>query len=419
MAKQYEICSEYHLIPERGLNMAIHHPKENTERRKILVLATHGGSYIMSFAPLLELAKLGYTTAGFPMGMNGKTSYKERMLDIKAAMEYVRRYPGVQKVILFGHSQGGCMTSCYQYLAENGTDRFKNTQRIVPFPDLPALPAADGLMLVDANHGIMEFLGYDPAVKDFHNGKERIPELDLYNPDNGYAPGCARYSKEFAARFQTAQVKFYNEVLAYAQQKLEDIRLGRGRFVDDDMIVIAGAAQNHATNKLFIQDNRFIGSTKQPRPLLHPDGSITNEVVHTMRQMRDAFPSETFRGAITRTARELCESELRFDNFGYDESNIWGVDQNFNPYSTRANVRGIHVPLLCEGNQGNHEFVNIDLTYDAAVSTDKEIIMVEGSDHGFEVMTNAEQYPGQFGNPAATFAAYAAEWLAKPGRFMN
>lgn len=81
-------------------------------------------------------------------------------------------------------------------------------------------------------------------------------------------------------------------------------------------------------------------------------------------------------------------------------------------------MKGIHVPLLCEGNQGNHEFVNVSLTYDEAVTGDKEIIIVEGADHGFEPMSNAEHFPGEFSHTAATFAEWAANWLDKPGRFI-
>lgn len=412
-----EITSEFYMIEDMVLPISVHRPKIKTRRSEIAIIATHSGEYIMNFSPVKELAKQGFVTAGMPLG---RRSYKENMLAIDKYVRFMRSYPGIKKVILFGHSQGGCFTSSYQYLAENGTGRFAATDRIVPFPEFPKLMPADGLMLIDANHGIMDFLGIDPSVKDFRNGMERIPELDPFNPDNGYVPGATKYNREFVKRFNTAKVKYYKELLAWCQQRKEDMRLGKGNFIDNDILVLAGSGQNHAYNKLYIQDNTLLGHTRSARPLLHPDGSVTNEIIYTCRERNDPIRSEHYSGAWITTIDAFLDGELQFDGeFNFDECNLWGLDQNFNRLSTRANVKGIHVPLLCQGNQGNHEFVNIDLTFDEAVSDDKTIIMVEGSGHGFEEMTNYEKFPGQFANPAAYFAAYAAGWLAKPGRFLD
>src|SRR5215475_14842843 len=46
--------------------------------------------------------------------------WEETPLDVKAAVEFVRRQPGITKVILFGHSGGGPLMSIYQAVAENG-----------------------------------------------------------------------------------------------------------------------------------------------------------------------------------------------------------------------------------------------------------------------------------------------------------
>lgn len=417
MQTPMEITSEFYMFEDMTLPVSVFHPREKTRRSEIAIIATHSGEYILNFVPIRELAKQGFVTAGMPLGQR---SYKDRMIAIDKFVRFMRRYPGVKKVILFGHSQGGCFTSSYQYLAENGSKRFTSQNRIVPFPELPELMPADGLMLIDANHGIMDFLGIDPSVKDFTNGMERIPELDPFNPDNGYVPGATLYDREFVRQFNIAKVKYYKEILAYCQQRKEDMRNGKGNFVDNDRLVLAGSGQNHAFNKLYIQDNSLLGHTRSERPLLHPDGSITMETVYTCREPADPIRSQYYKGAMVTTIDDFLDSELRFDGeFNFSECDLWGVDQEFNRMSTRANVRGIHVPLLCQGNQGNHEFVNIDLTYDEAVSEDKTIIIVEGSGHGFEEMTNYEKFPGQFAQPAAYFAEYAAKWLTKPGRFLD
>jgi carbonic anhydrase len=41
-------------------------------------------------------------------------------LDVKAVMDYARRQPGINRVILLGHSGGSPMMSLYQAIAEKG-----------------------------------------------------------------------------------------------------------------------------------------------------------------------------------------------------------------------------------------------------------------------------------------------------------
>lgn len=412
--KLYDIISEFHRLPRR-VPLALYKPSKQTEYSKIAVLAMHGGDY-MSFPPIIELAKRGFIAAGANPGRGGIDS---RMLDVKAAVEFMKNYPGVEKLILMGHSNGGCLMSCYQYIAENGTERFKNTKRIIPFPDIEPLTPADGIMLLDANYGIMDMLAMDPAIKSLKSGFERIPELDIYNPENGYDPNGSHYNRDFVRRFQSAQVKFYEDLVSLAQQKAEDIRLGKGMFLDDEPIVIPGAGTGSSANKLFIQDNSLLGHTRNPQPLLKKGGVITNEIVHTVRLTNDSPDSRYFnRGSSMTTVQSLLAGEMKFNGFGYDECSMWGADWNFNPMSTQANVKGIHVPILIEGNTGSHEYINAEYNFENAVSSDKTAVFLEGASHMFTPVKEAERYDGEFGDTLSTFADFMAGWLAGSGRFM-
>ena len=428
MEKTYEIVSELHALTEIslvtggirsiGLPISINRPKEQNERMKICVLAAHPSESVMWLEPLKELSKLGFLTAGVSLGR--LKSYEDDLTNLKAAVDYIKAQPGVEKVILLGHSQGGCITSMYQYIAENGIDRFRNPDRVIPFPEVGPLTKADGLMLIDANHGCMDFLGIDPALKDWENGKERIPALDLWNPENGFTEGEHHYTQDFIDAFEKAQVKRYREIYAIAQERYEDILKGKGLLADDGPFYIAGSNQSAYINKLFTMDNQLLHHTREKRPLLHNGGELTNEVIVTQRKCLKPIPSALYAGGRYWTLQRYLELQMKFDeDFHYDATGIWGLDQDYNPHSTRANVKGIHVPILLEGNQGNHEFINIDLTWDNVASEDKELFYLAGANHGFEVMTDSESYSGEFGNPSVTFANYVAKWLAKPGRFME
>ncbi|MGN0563742.1 MAG: alpha/beta hydrolase [Candidatus Heritagella sp.] len=415
--KLYEIRSEFHTFytdrcGNGGTGLSVYYPKEKTPRSQIAVIAMHPGGY-MGFSPMIEMAKRGFIAAGV---MQRQRHVDGWLREYKTCIDFVKKIPGVKKVVLMGHSQGGCTTSCYQYIAENGIARFKNTDRIIPFPDVEPLTPADGLILTDANYGIMSVLPLDPAVRTLKDGYARIPELDIFNPENGYAPGGSHYSEEFVRRFQRAQIRLYKELLSYAQDRYEKIRRGRGRFADDEPLVIPGGAGGSSNNKPFCMDVRLLGHTSMPHPLLHSDGSITtDEIIRTVRKPVDSVPSTIYQGgAQVTTVKTLLENEVRFDDdFGYDACTMWGVDGNFNYLSTRENVKGIHVPLLLQGNTASHEFVNTEFNYMAAASEDKEIFMSEGSCHDFAPVDP------KYGDTLTATCRYFAGWIGKPGRFME
>ena len=422
--KLYEIRSEFKSFNgdgcgNNGTQMAVYYPLEKTERTKIAVLAMHQSNY-MGFSPMVEMAKRGFIAAGIGLKNRSRkvrdANPKYWLEECSVCIDYLKSIPGVEKVVLMAHSQGGCMLSAYQYIAENGTDRFRNDGRTIPFPEVEKLTPADGLMLLDGNYGIMDVMALDPAVRTLDNGYSRIPELDLYNPDNGYDPARTNqtYPEEFAVRFQRAQVAYYKELLAMAKERYEKIKAGRGQFLDDEIIFIPGAGGGSSNNKLFCQDSRWLGRTAKPRKLLHADGTITEEVVYTNRTTGHSTPSDLMNGGQLASVKYLLQTELRFDDdWGYDECSIHGMDEKFNYLSTRENVKGIHVPLLCEGNHASHEFVNMEITYENAVSADKDYIALAGSRHDFTPVSP------EFGDVLSAVSDYFAAWLAKPGRFID
>ena len=74
--------------------------------------------------------------------------------------------------------------SAYQSIAENGLKACQGPEKLLKCPDkLKGLPAADGLILLDANYGMsgMTLLSLDPAVVDEATGKTVDANLDLFN----------------------------------------------------------------------------------------------------------------------------------------------------------------------------------------------------------------------------------------------
>ena len=209
----------------------------------------------------------------------------------------------------------------------------------------------------------------------------------------------------------------YRYLFNYCLERYELIKKGRGRFSNDEPIVIPGGGGGSESNKFFNQDIRYLGRTRAERPLLHKGGVITNEIVHTVRTPKVSIPAHVYGrdGSRTVTVMGVLEGQYLFhDDFGYDFSTMWGADWDFSTESTRANVKGISVPLLCEGNTASIEFPQAEMAFEEAKSEDKSIVFLEGAVHPFFPL-DKEKY----GDTVGTMADYCADWLAKPGRFLK
>ena len=127
---KYEIKNTFHRLEGHGrkVPLVLYQPLKKTERSKIAVLAMHGADFYLCFPPMIKLAELGYTAAG---AVPTRINVRNRMMDVQVAVEFLKNLPGIEKVVLMGHSNGGCLMSCYQYIAENGTARFQRRPQTV------------------------------------------------------------------------------------------------------------------------------------------------------------------------------------------------------------------------------------------------------------------------------------------------
>ena len=316
--------------------------------------------------------------------------------------------------------------SAYQNIAENGLKACQGSEKVLKCPDsLAGLPAADGLILMDANYGMsgMTLLSLDPAIVDEASGETVDPTLNLFNPQNGFNPHGSHYSNDFIRRFQAGVAKRENQLIAAALDRLKKINGGNGRFSDDEPFVVPGADYLGFNNKLFAQDTRLLSHTHKAWPLLHKDGSMTTQIVHTVRVPENAT-SETAsldRGALKTTVRKFLSTyAIRVDDdFGYGEDAMYGVDWSSSYTVPAGNVESVTVPLLIMGMTGHWEYLNSELTYERSGSADKTVAFVEGASHNFTTCERCEKAPGEFGDTLKTTFDYVDSWLSKAGRFQG
>lgn len=403
----------------------LYRPDGESDLSRIAVLVMHSDEDYLDCPTGPELARRGFTALCANVMLKEGCFFHQpaKMAAVKAAVLYLRSLSGVEKVVLMGHSGGATLMTAYQCIAENGVGVFQGPEKIFPHPDCGELPPADGLMLFDANWGnaAMQLFSLDPAVTDERSGRGLDPSLNLFEPANGFDPGGCAFSDGFIRRFQQAQGARNNRILAHALERLATIERGEGLYGDDEPLVIPGANQCFMNNKLYAQDVRLMSHTRQPHKLVHADGSISVEIIRSLRKPENPTSltgSLEEGGRITTVKNYLSSYAVRTtEDYGYGEDGVRGIDWESSYCCPAGNVAKIHVPLLVAGMTAGWEYLASETLYDRAASADKDIVFIEGANHKFHPAANCEQFPGQFGDTMKLLHDYAAAWLADTARF--
>jgi hypothetical protein len=416
-----------------GVPGVLYEPLKPGPKAGITVFAMHVDGDYLRPGPTnvcMQLATRGYralcaNAATSKAGIMSDMNQDKLTLNVKAGVEYLRKNSDVRKVVLFGHSGGGAMMAAYQNIAENGLKACQGKEKLIQCPDnLAGLPAADGVMLIDSSMGMpgSNMLSIDPSVSDDASGLGLIPELDMYNPANGFNPKGSTYSPEFKARFYAGQRDRMNRLIAKAEQRLAKIKAGGGLFTDDEPFIVAGAIPRE--NKLNEQDVSLLSQTREAWPLLHANGRVTNEIIHSVRVPKsEKSPSPLAGNALVTTVRAFLStfSVRALPDFNIDATGVHGVDFNSSYGATYNSIEGISKPLLQMGFTGSYEYSFAEGARARAKSTDKTLAYLEGAIHGFVPCKECALAKGQpadyYGDTIKTLYDYIDGWLSKPGRF--
>jgi hypothetical protein len=304
--------------------------------------------------------------------------------------------------------------SFYQTVAENGARVGQGAEKIWPCPnELSDLPPADGIILFDSHgaYGFVTLTYVDPAVDE--DDPTRIdPELDMFSERNGYSPDGASYSTEFVQRYVTAQGERHNRLIQRARDRWALIQAGRGWYSDDEPFEVHGVS-----SRIWMPDLRLQERTRGAYPLLHADGSITTDIVHSVRRPSgSARASRSYASALVGISvrQFLCSHALRTtSDYAIGEDFVLGVDWASSITSTPTNMVGVSVPTVIMPMTGHYFLVTDEIIYEHAAAIDKEIVFVDGASHGGTTCTACERFPGEFGDTAETLFNYLETWLEK------
>lgn len=467
MAQDQQIKSTYVRLGPGAAGL-LYEPVTLGSKSQIAILVMHSSADYMGFSACTELSGRGYRVlCANSLVLKGRLARNlgvdGLVTDAGLGVKYLRKYPGVRKVLIWGHSGGGTVMSAYQNIAENGLKACQGPEKIIRCSDsLAGLPPADGVLLIDSNWGLaaMMLFSLDPAVVNEGDGIKLNPALDMFNPANGFdtegtppmsmgpppgsgkdgqmpAPGPnmpnlpkdskprtgSTYSSEFIHRFLSAEGKRNNQLIKTALDRWEAINTGKGHYTDDEPFNVTGGSLAVMNNKLYTQDLRLMSHTRNPWPLLRADGSSTAQTIYSVRvpENPSSVTGSLLGGTLLSTVHEFLNTyAVRVTgDYGYDEDSVHGIDWSSSYSNPPGNVKGITVPMLVMGMTGSFEYLASETIYENAKSADKTLVFVEGASHTYNTCKRCEKTPGQFGDTQKTIYDYVDKWLSQKGRFLD
>ena len=403
-----------------SVNCLLNEPVAPGEHSQIMVIDMHGGvnkSIAGNFVYLL--ASYGFTTM---YGSPDSDSFIDQYQEMGRMVQWARRREGITKVIVMGQSRGGSVCSGYQAIAENGAKLWQGPERLCPIPDMNLDPA-DGVMILDANYGfqIMHLMSLNPALKSEESVWDTDPELEAQNPDNGWgirqADGSTcTYDEPFRRKYLNAQAKRYNSLIKMAKERWDKIDIGEGKTKDNEPFPILDAMVTNRIGNLMIYDLRLLAHTKKAWPLMHKDGSITEEIVYSVRSPQNLNNTLGDYACIYPTTVKdflWLAMEVDEDAYDYDEDGLYGINLDTCVASPAGNAGKINCPILIIGHTAGHEYMTAEWAAERAISKDKTILFNEGATHNWTPIDR-----DKYGDTMENEAKFVAKWLTQDGRFV-
>jgi hypothetical protein len=149
--------------------------------------------------------------------------------------------------------------------------------------------------------------------------------------------------------------------------------------------------------------------TTRPQKVLKNDGSVVTEIARSVIVPDQSLTKEALSFGLG--TKVLSLRSFMSANAVRASNSADGIDHCSANNSTNCAVQSISVPVLFAA-MGAFVFVrDNEVMLNQAKSADKELIYIEGANHGFTGCKPCETTPGQYQNSFGNFFDYAAKWI--------
>ncbi|KXP13864.1 alpha/beta hydrolase [Tsukamurella pseudospumae] len=176
-----------------------------------------------------------WTQGSRTLGNDLTLLHEQALLDMAAGHVFLREQ-GFDTVIAVGHSGGGALAAFYiEQAGLPAQERLAGTPGGKSVPLRTAtMPLPDHAVFLAPHPGQGELLlrMIDPSVADEADPLSVVPDLDPFNPANGYrpAPQASSYSPVFVERYRAAQRGRVERLDALARARVATAREAQRRF---------------------------------------------------------------------------------------------------------------------------------------------------------------------------------------------
>ncbi len=175
---------------------------------------------------LLESGMAVWTQGARSVGNDLRLEHEQAVIDAAAGIHFLRERD-FERIVLIGNSGG---SGVYSYYIQQSM--LEPEKRLAKSPvgkptrfESIAMPPVDGMVYLAPHPGQGHLLMgcIDPSVTDENDALSVDPQLDPFNPDNGYVAesGQSRYAPDFIERYRKAQRSRVASIDATARQLIE------------------------------------------------------------------------------------------------------------------------------------------------------------------------------------------------------
>ena len=300
--------------------------------------------------------------------------HENLMLDLAAAIRFLREEEGFEKIVMLGNSGGGSLFAYYDAQARTPKGRRIAAPPGGGPPDLNTvdMPTADGYIALAAHpgQGMVLMSCLDAAVVDESDPFAGDPALDMYDERNGFKtpPAESRYSREFLAAVRAAQRARCARIDAIARRHIAESGHARAAMRAPEFASASADARNHVARRAMAPRYMIVYRTQANPNYL--DLSLD--------------PSERVTGSIISPRPDLAN----YSAFGLGRivtPDAWlSTWSGLSSYAQMSvNLPKVTVPTLVVGANGDQDIFISDVKaeFDSSGASDKTIAYIEGADH--------------------------------------